>query len=172
MRAIRPDDKERLRAAFERLSARSVYRRFHCSKTALTTGELRRLTELDFVDHVGLTPTIENDGGVRLIAVGRFARLAPGADAAELAFTVDDEYQHRGAATLLLEQLVRLARNRGVRTLVANLLEDNDAMHDVLEHSGLPLRQIDGRGVRRVEMTIGPGDPAVTHRLEGSPLPT
>src|SRR6202795_4912330 len=41
LRAIRPDDKERLRIAFERLSPRSVYRRFFHTVTALTPEMLR-----------------------------------------------------------------------------------------------------------------------------------
>ena len=53
VRAIRPDDKERLRAAFARLSARSVYQRFFHPVNELTADDLRRLTEVDFRDHVG-----------------------------------------------------------------------------------------------------------------------
>src|SRR4029453_11205530 len=52
LRAIRPDDEERLRIAFGRLSPRSVYRRFFHPVTALTPDVLRQLTELDFRDRV------------------------------------------------------------------------------------------------------------------------
>ena len=154
IRAIRPDDKERLRVAFERLSARSVYRRFLHPVTALTSSDLRYLTELDFRDHVGLAVTVENENGETLIAVGRFIRVAPDADRAEVAFTVADDYQHRGAATLLLQQLVGLARERGIREFVASMLDDNQDMLDILAHSGLPLRQNIERGVRRVVLSI------------------
>ena len=57
VRAIRPDDKERLRIAFARLSARSVYQRFFHPVNELTADDLRRLTEIDFRDHVGIVLT-------------------------------------------------------------------------------------------------------------------
>lgn len=40
VRAIRPDDRDILGAAFAQLSERTVYHRFFQSKTELTTGEL------------------------------------------------------------------------------------------------------------------------------------
>ena len=86
MRAIRPDDKERLRIAFGRLSPESVYQRFFHPLTELTPGDLRHLTELDFRDHVGLVLTIPEETGERLIAVCRFVRVTPSADCAEVGF--------------------------------------------------------------------------------------
>ena len=159
MRAIRPDDKERLRIAFEHLSTESVYQRFFHAITELTPGELRHLTELDFRDHVGLVLTIEQAAKERLIAVCRFVRVAPGADRAEVGFAVADEYRRRGAATLLLQQLVALARGCGVRELVAQMLEDNIHMLQVFQNSGLPLRQGIERGIRQVVLTLTPEAP-------------
>jgi RimJ/RimL family protein N-acetyltransferase len=154
IRAIRPDDKERLRIAFKRLSAQSVYRRFFRPITALTPDILRRLTELDFRDHVGLVLTVVEEGGERLIAVARFVRVPSGGNSAEVAVTVADEYQHRGAATLLLDQLVRLARCQGIRELVALVLEGNREIVKVLENSKLPLRQSLEGGVRRLVLSL------------------
>jgi RimJ/RimL family protein N-acetyltransferase len=154
LRAIRPDDKERLRIAFKRLSPQSVYKRFFNPITELTSGDLRQLTELDFRDHVGLVLTVEEETGERLIAVARFVRVAPGADRAELGFAVADEYQNRGAATLLLRQLVAHARGRGVREFVAQMLEGNVEMLRVFQKSKLPLRQRLEQGIRHVVLRV------------------
>ena len=156
IRAIRPDDKERLRIAFERLSPQSVYQRFFHQITELTPGELRHLTELDFRDHVGLVLTIDEGSGERLIAVCRFVRVTPGEDRAEVGFAVADEYQRRGAATLLLQQLVAVARRSGIREFVAQMLDDNVAMLRVLENSGLSLRQRIEKGIRHVALMLAP----------------
>jgi RimJ/RimL family protein N-acetyltransferase len=154
LRAIRPDDKERLRIAFERLSPRSVYRRFFHPVTALTEDMLRELTELDFRDHVGLVLCVNDETGERLIAVARFVRVAPQSERAEFAITVSDDYQNRGAATLLLQQLVRIARAGGVRELVADVLEDNREMLEVIRSAKLPCRQTSTDGVCRVVMRL------------------
>jgi acetyltransferase len=154
LRAIRPDDKERLRIAFERLSPRSVYRRYFHPVTALTPNVLRQLTELDFCDHVGLVLSVEDETGERLIAVGRFVRVAPRSERAEFAITVADDYQNRGAGTLLLQRLVDIARAGGVRELVAEVLEDNRELLELIRRSKLPCRQTSEGGVCRVVVSL------------------
>src|SRR4029453_17267601 len=74
VRAIRADDKERLQAAFARLSPRSVYHRFFHPVNELTSEDLRRLTEIDFHDHVAVVLTVTVGSEERLIAVGRIIR--------------------------------------------------------------------------------------------------
>lgn len=155
VRAVRADDKERMRIAFERLSAQTVYKRFFHHMTDLSPGALRAATELDFRDHVGLALTVGKEAGERLIAVAQFVRVAPGESCAEVAFVVADDYQHRGAATLLLRHLVRLALGLGIRELLALVLEDNREMLEVFENSGLPLRQSVEGGIRRVVLSLG-----------------
>ena len=154
VRAIRADDKEHMRIAFERLSPQTVYRRFFQHLTTLTPGVLREATELDFHDHIGLALTVGDGTSERLIAVAQLVRVAPGAGCAEVAFVVADDYQHRGAATLLLQHLVHVARGLGVRELLALVLEENREMLEVLENSNLPLRQTAEHGVRRVLLSL------------------
>lgn len=154
VRAIRPDDTERLRIAFAGLSARSVYQRFHHPVNALTADDLRRLTQIDFRDHVGIVLTVGAGSDERLIAVARYARVASDGDAAEIAFTVADDFQGRGAATLLLRVLVGIARSRGVRRLVALVLDDNRPMLEVFRHSKLPFRESFVAGARRVALSL------------------
>ena len=154
LRAIRPDDKERMRTAFGKLSPQTVYKRFFHHMTDLTSGALREATELDFRDHVSLALTVEDETREKLIALGQFVRIGPGADCAEVAFVVADDYQRRGAATLLLQHLVRLARTLGIRELLALVLEDNRDMLEVFEHSKLPLRQSFEGGVRRIVLSL------------------
>lgn len=155
MRAIRADDKERLRIAFERLSTRSVYQRFFHLMTELTLGELRHLTELDFRDHVGLVLTVGDKAGESLIAVARFVRVAPGADRAEVGFAVADEFQNRGAATILLRELIVVAKSCGIREFIAQVLEDNVQMLRVFQGCRLAFRQKIEGGIRRVELSFG-----------------
>jgi RimJ/RimL family protein N-acetyltransferase len=143
-----------MRIAFERLSRPTVYRRFFHYLTALTSGALRWATKFDFHDHVGLALTVGEGTGEQLIGLGEFVRVTPGADCAEVAFVVADEYQHRGAGTLLLRELVSVARDLGMREFVATVLDDNRQMLEVLEHSQLPLRQTAEHGVRRVLLSL------------------
>src|ERR1700752_2593265 len=74
--AIRPDEKPRLVALFERLSNRSVYFRFFQAKQRLTDDELRYFTELDFSRDVALLATLQEGHEEHIIGVGRYFRLS------------------------------------------------------------------------------------------------
>ncbi len=164
VRAIRPDDKERLRIAFARLSPRSVYQRFFHTVNELSADDLRRLTEIDFRDQVAIVLTVGTGCDERLIAVGQYVCEVPGGSVAEVAFTVADDYQHCGAATLLLREIVAIARERGVRKFVAHVLSDNRAMLEVFRRSNLPLRESFGDGSCRVAMILPAAAPATVQR--------
>jgi L-amino acid N-acyltransferase YncA len=166
IRAIRPDDKERLRIAFERLSPGTVYRRFFHPKRALSSEELRMLTELDFRDHVALAVTVDEQICERLIAVGRFVRVASAPKRAELALTVADEYQHRGAGTLLLQHLAGVARRSGVRELVAHVLDENREMLEVIQNLDLPVQRTTEDDVHRVVVSLA--GRTVAHACRGT----
>jgi acetate---CoA ligase (ADP-forming) len=146
VRAIRPDDRERLLDHFQRLSARSVYFRFFNAKRRLTDEELHRFTDVDFVHDVGLVATLLEKGVEHIIGVGRYA-LVHGRAAAEVAFAVADEHQGRGIGSLLLEHLLRIARAAGVTEFQADVLGENNQMLDVFAASGLVVTSSRDAGV-------------------------
>ena len=95
------------------LSAESVQRRFLTPKSSFSRAELRYLTEVDGRDHVALVVESPAQPVRRLIAVGRFVRLADDPDAAEVAIVVADDWQQRRLGSTLAELLA--ARARGTR---------------------------------------------------------
>ncbi|HKN12130.1 MAG TPA: GNAT family N-acetyltransferase [Candidatus Binatus sp.] len=135
IRAIRPDDQDRLHEHFTGLSEKSVYFRFMGIKRDLSPQDLRRLTELDFKNHVGLAATLTQNGRERFIGVGRYIC---GADPrrAEVAFAVLDEFQGHGIGTLLLEHLRLIADANAVTEFEADVLGENRPMLEVFAHSG------------------------------------
>lgn len=150
IRAIRPDDRDRLAEQFARLSPQSVYFRFFRVKTRLTEAELTAFTQLDFVRHVALVATVEQDGAPEPLGVARYAmvddRLTP-PHRAEVAFVVMDAWQGKGVGTLLLEHLVPIARAAGITEFEANVLGDNNRMLKMFASSGFRIRRSLDAGV-------------------------
>ncbi|MDX2122014.1 MAG: GNAT family N-acetyltransferase [Gemmatimonadota bacterium] len=169
IRAIQPDDDEALREGFRLLSDQTVYQRFFQAKRDLAEHELRYLTQLDFVDHVGLAAVISNAAGEFIIGVGRFVRLGSGRVGvrgverdrtpahAEVAFVVGDEYQGQGVGSQLLAHLAAIALGLGIKYLEAEVLPDNRAMMAVFRHSGLPITEAVHEGVLHVELRLEEG---------------
>jgi GNAT superfamily N-acetyltransferase len=144
IRAARPDDRERIVKAFRGLDRRSVYLRFFSHKKELGDEELRRVTECDGVSEAVLVATVGS--GDREIIVGLGSYVRSGA-AADIAFAVEEDFQGRGIASGLLQQLVDIARANRIVRFEADVLAGNTPMLAVLRNSGLRMRTSHGQGV-------------------------
>lgn len=149
IRAIHAGDKERVLKAFRGLEQQSVYTRFFSMKRELTAEDLRRLTEVDQKRDVALVATVGAEEII--IAGGRY--LSEGVTA-EIAFTVEEDYQRQGLASRLLRHLTHIARANGVRQFEAYVLPENAAMLGVFRRSGLPTRQERIEGQWRVTLDL------------------
>ena len=127
-RFIRPEDRDGLAAAFQRLSPESRHKRFLSPKPRLSSSELRYLTEIDGFDHVALLAVLADDPDA-IVGVGRFVRLRDLPDTAEVAIVVGDPYQGQGLGRELGRRLADEARERDVKHFTATLLGDNVAAH-------------------------------------------
>ena len=154
IRAIRADDRERLHEHFRGLSQKSIYFRFMGFKRDLSAEDLKYLTKLDFIDHVGLAATLTENGRERFIGVGRYIR-GEDKDRAEVALGVLDDFQGRGIGTILLEHLAKIARESGIVELEASVLADNRQMLEVFAHSGFKIRSRLDSGVVNLYYSIG-----------------
>lgn len=135
VRPLGPDDKKLLADGFERLSARSRYRRFFRPLDRLSERDLAYLTEIDHHDHEALAALDPETGD--LIAVARYVRNSE-PDQAEVSVVVGDPWQGRGVATALLECLVERAREEGIAQFVALVMEDNTEALKLFEHRMAP----------------------------------
>jgi RimJ/RimL family protein N-acetyltransferase len=158
VRAIQPTDKAALLEGLRQLSPESAYRRFLGVKKTLTEAELRYLTEVDFVRHVALVAFLPRTGGDEPLGVARYVRIDDGTPPtrAEVAFAVSDPWQGHGVATALLDHLVLIGRQSGVKEFVADVLADNAQMLEVFEHSGLPMRITIKAHVQHVILSLEP----------------
>jgi GNAT superfamily N-acetyltransferase len=135
IRALRTDDRADLLGAVERTSAQSLYRRFFGAKRDFSEKEIEFFLNIDFVNHVALVATVKEESRAIIVGGGRYIMVRPGA--AEVAFAVVDEYQGQGIGGALMRHLVAIARDAGLKELVAEVLPDNMPMLKVFTTSGL-----------------------------------
>jgi RimJ/RimL family protein N-acetyltransferase len=139
IRALKPEDQAGLLGAVNRASAQSLMRRFFVPKRQLTAQEIAFFMNVDFVKHVALLASLEQDGQQLIVGGGRYILVEPGL--AELAFVVVDTYQGLGIGAALLRHLAMLARNANLQALVAEVLPENAPMLKVFDRSGYRLRK-------------------------------
>ncbi len=146
VRPIRPDDEPRLLDLLTSLSPDARALRFFSAGVDLAS-TAHHDSNVDYVDTFALVATTGADP--RIVAHALYSR--EGNERAEIAFTIGDEYQGRGLATLLLGQLAEMAAANGVRQFVAHVRAANYRMLNVFRDSGFPVITHTGPDEIRVE---------------------
>ena len=131
IRALRPEDEVGMLAALEQSSAESRRRRFFIPKQHFSDKERDFFLSVDFKHHVALVACMDDAG---IVGGGRYVVAESGS--AELAFMVIDAWQGHGIGGLLMRHLIVLAREAGLRQLVAEVLPENIAMRRVFDKFG------------------------------------
>jgi GNAT superfamily N-acetyltransferase len=164
VRPILPEDRDRLRQGFHRLSPESRYQRFLAAIRDLSDAQLRQLTVIDYHDHMAFIGLDPSRPGLPAMGVARYIRVEGHPEVAEVAVTVQDEHQGRGLGTLLLEFLCEWAAAHGVRTFRAYTFETNDAMIRIFRDMGAHVVRHD-EGVLALDMPV----PATPDEMPDNP---
>ena len=134
IRALRPDDRADMLVAIGRTSTQSLQRRFFAPKKGFSEREMTFFLDIDFDSHVALVAQVDEDGRPAIVGGGRYILVQPGQ--AEIAFIVVDAYQGQGIGTILMRHLAVLARDAGLKELVAEVLPENTAMLKLFKKFG------------------------------------
>jgi hypothetical protein len=165
LRLLRPGDGELLAVGFDRLSARSRYRRFLAPVPRLTPSMLEFLTSVDGVNHRAWGAVVNEPAGAVPAGVVRWVRSRNDPAVADMAVTVIDDYQGRGLGGLLQDVAVLDAYASGVERFEGVVLGENIASRRMLARGGARLRP-DGGGVLAFTLELRPR----VERLADSPL--
>ncbi|MHB1399627.1 MAG: GNAT family N-acetyltransferase [Trichloromonadaceae bacterium] len=132
LRPLHPSDQLRLQSFFYTHDKATLFQRYRKEPKKMGTAQAYRLVNTDLTRDMALC-IVERQGPREVIlAVGRYYLLEDGVRA-EAAFVVHEAMRGKGFASLLLEKLIDIARQRKVKFLVANVRKDNPSMRRVLE---------------------------------------
>ena len=154
IRPARAGDFDAVRDMHAAMSPDNIYLRFFSVSRTAAEREAARICREPAPDHGALLAWLAGD----LIGVASY-EAQESSGTAEIAFAVADHAHHRGVATLLLEHLVSVAREQGVRTFVADVLTQNSAMLQVFAAAGLRGRRTQADGVTELAFDL-PADDA------------
>jgi len=153
LRAIRPSDEEGMRHLFYRFSDEAVYSRYFHSVSSMPHAKMQEYVNVDWNQVMSVVGLIGEEGKGRIIAEARYIKI-PGSPLAEVVFIVDEKYQQFGIATMMYEMLVRLAKERGVKGFVAEVLFANIGMMKVFKKGQLPVKARLESGVYHLEIAL------------------
>ncbi|KZX54829.1 hypothetical protein A3709_07305 [Halioglobus sp. HI00S01] len=128
MRPIRPEDGRSEENFVANLSAESKYFRFMHGLDRLTPSMLARFTQIDYDREMALVAIQQNSAGEdTFIGVVRYV-TNPDANSCEFALAIADEWQSHGLGPRLMERLIDIARERGLETMIGEVLAQNARM--------------------------------------------
>ncbi len=153
IRAAGPADAEAVRAMHAALSPDNLYLRFFSLSPRNAENEAGRVCRERGPDHAALLAWL----GDRLVGVASY-EPTPKPGTAEVAFAVPDDMHRRGVATLLLEYLVSIGREHGLRGFTAEALPENLPMLRVFADAGLPVHRQMTDGVVELTFPIPAGE--------------
>jgi len=149
IRPAGPADYEPVKQLHEAMSPDNLYLRFFSMSRQAGEQEARRVCRDSGPAHGALLGFL----GDELVGVASYEPTTH-PETAEVAFAVADKMHGRGVATLLLEHLVSLAREQGVRVFTASTLPENTAMLRVFADAGLGVQRRLDDGVIELTMPI------------------
>ena len=157
IRALRPDDRERMAAAVRKLDRESIYMRLFSYRSALTEASLDRIMRFDPESEVALLVTLGAGPDETVIGAGRYvvSGSEQGGRSAEVAFMVEEDYHGLGIAGRLLRHLAGIARGKGIATFAADILAENKSMLAVFARSGLPMQKRRDGGIVHLTLSLG-----------------
>jgi acyl-CoA synthetase (NDP forming)/RimJ/RimL family protein N-acetyltransferase len=153
IRQARAEDADAVREMHAGLSPDNSYFRFFCLSPQSPEREATRVCRPADKSHLALLALLNG----KLVGVASYEALAtPGR--AEIAFAVSDDMHGRGIATLLLEHMVSMGRQRNLTAFQAETLPDNYAMQKVFADAGLPVERHFDSGALKLTFPLPPAD--------------
>jgi acetyltransferase len=129
--------------------------RFFSQVKTLSRDSLIRLCHLDYDRALALVAEYRDETGPHFAGVSRYY-LEPETGTAEYAVVVNDAWQGRGLGYHLLERLIEIARQRGIRRLTGAVLRENTPMLQLTRELGFTVRPTDEDTVVETVLELAP----------------
>jgi acetyltransferase len=155
LRPMKPEDESLVSDFLARCSEETVYFRYFRLIKKWTHEMLIRFTQNDYDREIGLMAIGEPPGPEVMLGVSRLVMTADRATA-EFAVIVADLWQGKGLGPKLVEGVIAIAREQGVRLLWGEVLAQNQPMLEVVKRLGFKLKKDAAGQTYRAEMVLNP----------------
>lgn len=156
LRPVKPEDEPLVYQLLQSCSEETIYFRYFRLIKNWTHDMLIRFTQNDYDREIGLMAIGQPPGPEVMMGVGRMVMDAD-RQTAEFAVIVADPWQGKGLGPKLLERVIDITRENGVRLLYADVLAQNQPMLEMVRRMGFSLKKDVESQIVRVEMDLWVG---------------
>ncbi|MEE8415488.1 MAG: GNAT family N-acetyltransferase [Desulfobacterales bacterium] len=127
IRPVKPVDQRRIQEHFYNLDKKDVISRFFHDKSSFVRDEMEELSQIDYIKNLTLVAIVGEFGFGRVVAVGEYL-LDAEENNAEIAFSVNRDFQGKGIGKILIKKLAEAARENGISGMHAYTSSRNKPM--------------------------------------------
>ncbi len=127
IRPSKPVDERRIQEHFYNMNTDDIVSRFFHEKHSFVRDDLEDLLEVDYIKNLTIVAVVGEFGFGKVVAVGEYF-LNPANNMAEVAFSVDKEYQGKGLGKIVINKLAEAARENGIAGFFAYTSTGNKGM--------------------------------------------
>ncbi len=154
LRPIRPEDAEIEQAFVRSLSPQSRRFRFMDTLRELTPMMLQRFTQIDYDREMAFVATVQREGREVEVGVCRYITNPDGASC-EYAIVVADDWQGRGLGRRMMTELIKVAKARGLSSMIGHVFASNRGMLHLCEALGFVITDsADDPQVKRATLAL------------------
>lgn len=140
IRPIRPEDEPLEHEMFTSLSENTLRERFYQTIKDITHEMHVRFCHIDYDREMTMVGEIREGGKKRLIGIGSFI-IEPAMDACEFSVMVHDEFQGQGLAAKILDVLIGIADEKGIKEFFGYAEPQNHRMLSLARKLGMSLEK-------------------------------
>ena len=141
LRPIRPEDELLERELIAGLSEESMRFRFFYILKDITHEMLTRFCNIDYEREMAIIAEYTSNGKKRNVGVGRLV-IQPDGERGEFAVLVADDFQNRGLGLKLVDMLIGIGQEKGLRNIYGIVLPDNAKMIRLARKLGFTLERL------------------------------
>ncbi len=135
LRPLNPADERRLQEFFYSHTKETLLLRYNHHPKQLSREKSCSLVSVDQSKDLALCLVKQQGSVLEIQAVGRYY-LVEAANSCEVAFVTRERHQGKGMATILLQEMINIARIRGLSSMTAYVRAENKPMLTVFEKAG------------------------------------
>jgi len=142
LRPIKPEDEPLISELFNTFSEETMRFRFFRLIRDISHEMLASYCNIDYSREISIVAEESEDGSKRIIGMTRLV-VEPDGERGEIALVVGDPWQNLGLGTRMLDHIIEVGKDTGLKTVFGEILAENTRMIHLCYKRGFKIERID-----------------------------
>ena len=151
IRPIMPEDELMLKEMFDKISSDNQKHIYFEKIKDITHETMQRYTHIDYDREMSLVAEIKKDDGNIIVGISSIITIQHN-NITEFSVVVADAWKGKGLGGRLTEDLLDIARQRGVRKIYAKFVDKNNPVIVIFKKHGFNVNVNRGKGFAEIEL--------------------